>query len=162
MKSLIYKKIALVTFMLVTISVTHASDLISHTVILLPDDPQNEETWTQTINNQEDWETFFYARTSRVQYEQSQAPIAPEFDFEKYQVLAGGLGVKPSSGYTLSVESVSELENTIDVHVINIEPGSDCFRFLQQLTYPSVTVLIKKTNKPFRFFVTHLINEECS
>jgi hypothetical protein len=162
MKNLICKKITLLLLMMTTLSISHASDLFSHTVLILPDDPRTEEPWKKIINTQEDWESFFYARTAYTTYLQGQAPIAMEIDFEKYQVLAGGLGEKPH-GHSLSVEQVIELENEIHVVVLDIQPGLDCVRAFIPLepSYPSATVLVKRTGKPFKFIVSRLI-EECS
>jgi hypothetical protein len=147
--------------MMTTLSISHASDLFSHTVLTLPDDPMTEEPWKKIINTQEDWESFFYARTAYTTYLQGQAPIAMEINFEKYQVLAGGLGEKPH-GHSLSVAQVIELENEIHVVVLDIQPGLDCVRAFIPLepSYPSATVLVKRSDKPFKFIVSQLI-EQC-
>ena len=162
MKILICKKVTLVLLMIATLSTSHASDLFSHTVLTLPDDPRTEEPWKMIINSQEDWESFFYARTAYAIYLQGQAPIAMEIDFEKYQVLSGGLGEKPH-GHSLSVEQVIELDNEIHVVILDIQPGLDCVRSFVPFgpSYPSATVLVKRTEKPFKFIVSRLI-EECS
>ena len=159
MKNLLCKKITLILLMMVTLSTSHASDLFSHTVLTLPDDPMNEEPWKKVINTQEDWESFFYARTAHIF---SPEPfIAMEIDFEKYQVLTGGFGEKPF-GHSLSIEQVIELDNEIHVVVLDIQPGLDCVRAFVPFgpSYPSATVLVKRTDKPFKFIVSQLI-EQC-
>ncbi len=143
--------------MMVTLSTSHASDLFSHTVITLPDDPVTEEPWKKTINTQEDWESFFYARTAHIF--SLQPFIAMEIDFNTYHVLTGGLGEKPF-GSSLSVEQVIEMDNEIHVVVLDIQPGLDCGVDIFGPAYPSATVLVKKSNKPFKFIVSQLI-EQC-
>ncbi len=156
MKFLI-KKVILVCLLIVS-AATQATDFFSHTVLDLPDDPRNETAWSQVISSQEDWESFFNATLAAILFPQGEAPSAPEFDFEKFQILTGGLGVKPSSGYILSVENVIELDDVIEIHVFDVRPGTNCVTFAA-LTYPSTTVLVEKTDKPFRFSVSQLVDE---
>lgn len=137
---------------------TNTFDIFSHTVLTLPDDPRNVEPWSQVINNQDEWESFFYAQTAHITYPQGEAPIAAEFDFEKHQVLTGGLGVRSSGGHSLVVEGVFELDNVINIQVLEIRPDTQCI-VPAVISYPSATVLVKKTDKPFQFTVTQLVNE---
>ncbi len=157
MKNLICKKTTLVLLMMVALSTSHASDFFSHTVLTLPDDPMTEEPWKKTINTQEDWESFFYARTAHIFSPQPFIPM--EIDFEKYQVLTGGIGEKPF-GSSLSVEQVIELDNEIHVVVLDIQPGLNCVVDILEPAYPSATVLVKRSDKPFKFIVSQLI-EQC-
>jgi hypothetical protein len=153
-------KKVLIACLVIGSSATQATEFFSHTVLDLPDDPRNENSWSQVINSQEDWESFFNATLAASLFLQGEAPTAPEFDFEKFQILTGGLGVKPSSGYILSVENVIELDDVIEIHVFDIRPGANCVTFAA-LTYPSTTILVEKTDKPFRFSVSQLV-DECS
>ncbi|MEE9339404.1 MAG: hypothetical protein V3U87_15115 [Methylococcaceae bacterium] len=168
----LYKKTMMIALMMVTITVAHASDAFSHTVLLLLDNPQNKETWSQTITSQEEWETFYYAPLmymSPVVGSGYERPIAPKFDFEKYQILTGGLGVKFAENlgaeHTLSVEKVIEEENEIVVFVLSISPDLNCLSSSDEIdgfpSYPTATVLVKKTDKPFKIKVSKLIETEC-
>lgn len=139
-------------------STTNTFDVFSHTVLTLPDDPRNEESWSQAISSQDEWESFFYAQTAHITYPQGEAPIAAEFDFEKHQILTGGLGVRSSDGHSLVVEGVFELDNVINIQVLEIRPDIQCI-VPAVISYPSATVLIKKTDKPFQFTVIQLVNE---
>lgn len=143
---------------MVTLSVSYASDVFSHTILTLPDHPKIENPWSRIISDQKDWESFFYAQTAHITYLQGEAPVAEKIDFEKYQVLTGGLGVKPNGGYSLTIESVVEQSNAIQVHILDIKPDTDCFPFMA-MTYPSATILVKKTDKPFKFISSLLIRK---
>jgi|CXWL01.1.fsa_nt_gi hypothetical protein len=68
----------------------------------------------------------------------------------KNRYYAGGLGIRFSGGFTVSVESVHEFENEIFIQILEILPGARCAA-TENITYPSTTaILIKKTNKPFK------------
>lgn len=167
----LYKKTMMIALMMVTMTVAHASDAFSHTVLLLLDNPQNEEAWSQTITSQEEWETLYYAPLASMSFILgSELPIAPKFDFEKYQILTGGLGVKFAENlgakHTLSVEKVIEEENEIVVYVLSISPDLNCLSSSDEIdgfpSYPTATVLVKKIDKPFKIKVSKLIETECS
>ena len=130
----------------------------SHTVLTLPDHPMINEPWSKVITNQKDWESFFYAQTAHISYFEGQAPSPENLDFDNYQILTGGLGVKNSGGYSLIVEGVFELDDEIDLRVLEIKPSENCLT-PAVMSYPSATVLIKKTNKPFKLSISKLINE---
>jgi hypothetical protein len=166
----LYKKTMMIALMMVTMTVAHASDAFSHTVLLLLDNPQNKEAWSQTITSQEEWETFYNAPLASMSFVLgSELPIAPKFDFEKYQILTGGLGVRFSNNigaeHTLSVEKVIEEENEIVVYVHSISPDLNCLSSSDEIdgfpSYPTATVLVKKTDKPFKIKVSKLIETEC-
>lgn len=133
-------------------------NIFSHTVLTLPDHPMIDEPWSKVITNQKDWESFFYAQTAHISYFEGQAPSPEKLDFENYQILTGGLGLKNSGGYSLIVEGVFELDNEIDLRVLEIKPSENCLT-PAVMSYPSATVLIKKTNKPFKLSISKLINE---
>ena len=144
--------------LMITISTAYSSDFFSHTVLSLPDDPRIEEPWSKTITTQQEWESYFYSTTAHMTFPQGEAPIAPQLDFVNYQILAGGLGMKSSGGNILSVENVQELDDIIDIHVLAIKPGASCFS-IEMISYPSTTILVKKTDKPFRFTISNATAE---
>jgi hypothetical protein len=157
MKYISHKAVTLFVLM-ITMSTAYSSDFFSHTVLSLPDDPRIEEPWSKTITTQQDWELYFYSTTAHMTFLQGEAPVAPQLDFENYQILAGGLGMKPSGGNILSVENVQELDDIIDIHVLSITPGASCVS-IAMISYPSTTILVKKTDKPFRFTISNAIAE---
>lgn len=129
-------------------------DLFSHTILTLPNEPQENEPWVKIMQTQEEWEAFFYTTT------QFRVPAAPVFDFAQYQVISGGLGMHSSGGFYLAIERVFEHENTVSVHVLNITPAAGC-PVTFALTYPAITFLIKKTDKPIHFSLSDLV-QSCS
>lgn len=158
MKRLLQKLLAGIVLMAAIIMPSQATDVFSYAVLTLPDDPRIDEPWFKIIRNQADWESHFYATTAAITFPESMAPVAPVLDFDSYQVISGGLGMRSSGGYYLAIESVYELESTMSIHVLNVSPGSGClvsFGF----TNPSITFLVKKTDKAIKFAVTELINQ---
>ena len=97
------------------------------------------------IESAEAWQVF-YRSVARVAG-QSQNAAVPEIDFTHHRVLAGGLGIRPSGGHQLVIESVRELETMIYVSAISMSPGVGCGA-TGNLTYPTVAILLKKSEKP--------------
>lgn len=158
MKILLRKLLAIVTLMVVVVAPSQSADTFSHSVLLLPDNPRINEPWVKIIGNQENWESHFYATTAAITYPESMAPVAPVLDFKKFQVISGGLGMRSSGGYYIAIESVHELENAMFIHVLDVRPGPECV-VPAALTNPSITFLVKKTDKPIKFTVSKLINQ---
>ena len=158
MNKLLRKVLVIVTLMLNGLTPSQSADFFSYSVLRLPAAPEINKPWVKFISNQSEWEAYFYATTAAITYPQSMAPVAPVLDFERYQLISGGLGVRPTGGYYLAIESVFELENAMFIHVLDVRPGSACvvsFAF----TNPSITFLVKKTDKPIKFTVSKLINQ---
>lgn len=158
MKKLFCKILAIVAMMIGLINASQAFDTFSYTVLTLPDDPRIDEPWLKVISSQDDWEAHFYATTAALTFLASEAPIAPVLDFGQYQVISGGLGERSSSGYYLAVESVQELEDEVLIHVLNVSPGSTCVVGFA-ISYPSITMFVKKTDKPIKISTTDLIHQ---
>ncbi len=110
------------------------------------------------ISSQEDWESFYNQPLAYMSFLEGTIPTAPVLDFENYQVLAGGLGVQSHGGSLLVVEEVQELEGSIAVHVLLVRPSSNCL-LPMVISYPSTAILVKKTDKPFTFSVSQLVDE---
>jgi len=64
-------------------------------------------------------------------------------------------GAKPSSGYSLVVEKVIETENEMYINIISTSPSSsgEC-GYLAVITYPTVTIQVKKTGKEIKYTIT--------
>lgn len=157
MKILQCKVLVAITLMLVNVVPAHSAEVFSHTVLSLPRALSSDKPWVKIIRNQTDWESYFYATTAAITYPESMAPIAPVLDFENYQVISGGLGGRSSGGYSIAIDSVHELESSMVVHVLDVIPGPGCVVSFW-LTNPSITFLVKKTDKPIKFTVSTLIN----
>ena len=148
-------------------------DAFSHTVILLLDNPRKDEAWSQVISSQDEWEAFYNAPLAYMTFsDTSIIPAAPVFDFEKYQILAGGLGVRYSSQigaeHVLSVEKVLQTDTELVIYAHNIGPclfpDAPAQAVPQPVafpSYPATAVLVKKTDKPFRFELSNLIDIRC-
>ena len=137
------------------IATAQASGLFSHAVLNLPHDLRSEEAWGRLVSTQREWETFYKDLFSGNPLDLSSIP---QIDFELYHVVAGGLGMKPNGGYSLTVANVFELEDAISVHVLIVAPGDNCF-VTTAIDYPSTAILVPKTNKPFHFFFSNLVNQ---
>ncbi len=137
-----------------------ADNIMTHAVLALPDDPRIEEPWSRTITSQQEWNDHFNQSLAYMQFPVGEAPTPMEIDFEQYQILSGGLGIKPSTGHYIAINEVKELDDRIWVHVLSVSPGANCSSGAM-ITYPSITLLVKKTDKPFVFTVSHL-SEDCA
>ena len=157
MKKILRKVLTVITLMVAGTVPSQSADIFSHAVLLLPDDPRIDEPWFKIIRNQHDWESHFYASTAAVTYPDSMAPVAPILDFENYQVISGGLGVRSSGGFSLAIESVYELESAMFIHVLDVRPGPGCM-VTMAITHPSITIVVKKTDTPIKFTVSKLIS----
>lgn len=147
---------------LAIVPVLAPQDVFSHTVLLLLDNPRKDKPWSRVITSQEEWETFFNEPLAYIDFFGGNAPVAPQFDFEKYQILTGGLGIKRSPSfidYILSVEKVTQTETEIVVHILNVAPSGACLKAIDNSfdypNYPATAVLVKKTDKPFRFEISN-------
>jgi len=152
------KLLATIVLLTAIVIPAQATDGFSHTLVTLPSDPHIEKPWFKVIDNQADWEAHFYASTATITYAADTAPVAPVLDFENYQVISGGLGMRSSGGYYLAIESVKQVGNNMYIHVLNVRPGSNCL-VTMALTYPSVTIVVKKADKPIRVSVSELIQQ---
>lgn len=149
MQHLLWKILSIVALMVITsASTAQEHDVFSHAVLRLPHDLKSEEPWTRIINTQEEWQSFYDELLVENEIDPTLSS-APVLDFENYLLLAGGLGIRSSGGFTVSVESVHEFENEIFIQVLEILPGAHCV-VTMGITYPSTAILIKKTNKPFK------------
>jgi len=129
----------------------------SHSVLLLPHEPNISEPWVKVITTQEDWESFFYSTMATITYPTGQAPVAPVINFDDYQIITGGLGIKPSSGYSVVVDKIIETEDTLYINILSVSPGTNCVNFAA-MTHPSVAILVKKNNKTKNYTINSVVN----
>jgi len=152
MKHWLWKIWGIVALMVVmSTSTAQEYDVFSHAVLRLPYDLRSEEPWARVINTQKEWQSFYDELFAENEMNPVSLP-APPLDFENYILLAGGLGIRVSGGFAVSVESVHEFENEIFIQVLEIIPGAHC-AVITSITYPSTAILIKKTSKPFKFSI---------
>lgn len=138
----------------------HTSTYFSHGTLTILSSPKNEQPWSQVITNQDDWRALFFTGIEAMTFAQGSAPNAPTIDFDQYQVLSGGLGVRTTGGHSLVVKKVRETQTQVIIDLLEISPAKGCLTFAA-LTYPSTTIFIKKTDKPLSFNISQL-TESCS
>ncbi len=147
---------ALMTMNTLTVA-QEAPNIFSHIVLKLPFSFKSEEPWSKIIRTQKEWEI------SLELLEKSEAftvipALLPQIDFETFQLVAGGIGFRPSGGYSVSVSEVIELNDVIHIEVFVVSPGKNCI-VTAQVTYPFTAILIRKTNKPIQFSSSQLTDE---
>ncbi len=155
------EKTFLVIALIVVPAITMAQEapsLFSHTILELPFDRNSEEPWSEIIRTQEEWSAFYNELLEENAGDTVISFALPEIDFETFQLIAGGIGFRPSGAYSISVGRVIEMSEVIYIEVHVISPGENCI-VTADIAYPSATILIKKTNKPIQFFSYPLIFE---
>jgi hypothetical protein len=79
----------------------------------------------------------------------------PRIDFTRQTLLVAALGTEPTSGYSLSVESITESPTSITAKLVALNPGKGCgdkiYGMTLITTHPIVLLLIAKTSKPVQF-----------
>lgn len=156
MQKLLRKILLGITLMMSLASPVYSADVFSHTVLSMPYDLDNDKPWVKVIKNQQEWEAYFYSTTAAITYPVGEASVAPKLDFNHYQVIAGGLGTRISGGYALSIQSVHISETAMTLHVLDITPGVQCL-VTMGITQPTVTVMVKKTDKPIRYIISDVV-----
>jgi hypothetical protein len=79
----------------------------------------------------------------------------PHIDFTRQTLLFAALGTKPTGGFSLSVESITENPASITVNLVALSPGKGCgdaiYGITQITTHPITLLVIPKTSKPVHF-----------
>ena len=65
----------------------------------------------------------------------------PGIDFSKKMVVGYNLGARSNSGYSISVDNVSEDSSSIIVSATSVVPGENCIT-MQVITFPKVFISI--------------------
>lgn len=137
---------------MVNCTTAHAGDLFLYAAIQLPSQPKYAEAWAEVITTQEQWQAFYTKNFTGGLIDPPRTITAPSIDFNSYRVVVGGLGLKPTGGYSLAVGGVFELSNEIYMDVLDVSLGLDgqpCV-VTMGLTYPYIALLLKKSDKPIR------------
>jgi hypothetical protein len=96
------------------------------------------------FEDSEEWEEFWSKHNDTA---------APDFDFEKFALVAVFLGQKPNPGHSVKIVGAVEQENETVVEVVEYVP-SPGMMFAQVIVYPFDAVLVPATGKPIRFSVS--------
>lgn len=145
-------------FMFTACSIAFAADIYSHVVLKLPYELRNDTPWIKVIRTQEEWEYFYNQLIIDSLVFPDEAEPAPVIDFHNFQMIAGGLGVRSSIGDRLLIEDVHEMDDVVIIQVLEVHRAGACL-VLPALSYPSATILIKRTNKPIRISVSTALDE---
>lgn len=149
------------TFILFAVcSTAFAADIYSHIVLKLPYEPRNDAPWVKIIQSQEEWE-FFYEQLMIDNTNPSNPEIeaAPVIDFLNFQMIAGGLGMRNYLGSSkLLVERIRESDDEVIVSALEVRQSGGCLGFTA-LSYPSVAILIRKTDKPVTVTLSTVLDE---
>jgi hypothetical protein len=77
-------------------------------------------------------------------------PRPPAVDFQRRDVLALFVGIRPSTGYVVEVVEVERTGRALDVRATESQPGEKCAGGAAT-TYPNAFVAVDKTRLPMRF-----------
>ena len=69
-----------------------------------------------------------------------------EIDFDEKSVIVLSLGEKPTGGYSIEIEEITEKDDLIKISAIEKYPGEGCM-VTQVISYPKKEVVIPKTDK---------------
>lgn len=130
-----------------------ASDIYSHIVLDLPGRLERTEPWVKIIKTHEEWAQLYDELTLVV----SEPDPLPGIDFESFQLIVGGIGVKSSGGNSLLVDGIFESDHDIVIYILDAIPcAATTMTALAAITvidYPMTAFLIRKTEKPLSFYV---------
>jgi hypothetical protein len=84
---------------------------------------------------------------------------APAVDFAREMVIVAVMPLRPSGGYVLDIERVTEYADHIEASVVERSPGADCFT-TGALTRPFDVVRVPRRDKPVRF-VERAVTTQC-
>lgn len=74
----------------------------------------------------------------------------PDIDFDENQVIAIVDGRRPSSGYSVDIQSIERHADEVRVHYLAEHPGAGCAN-ATVITYPYCLVITARTDLPVRF-----------
>lgn len=131
----------------VFLSTSAFADVFTHAIIDMPFQVQSDQPWSQVFENQTDWNAFYEANVPNHVTAGSPEAIPPEFDFEKYSIVAGGL----HPGYSASELAVLDVVNGTEtnVSVLIVTPGAGCVS-ASVVSWPTIAILIPKPTGEIR------------
>jgi len=109
-----------------------------------------------TIADAATWTAFW---SSLIPDPQATGP-APTVDFSREMVIAAVMPLRPSSGYRIAIERVTEFADRIEAEVVERSPAPGCVT-LTVITRPFDVVRVARRDKPVRF-VERTVETPCS
>lgn len=122
-----------------------AADIYSHIVMDLPSRLEKTEPWVRIIKTHEEWAQLYNELALVV----SEPNPLPGIDFENFQLIVGGTGVRSTGGNSLLVQRIYESDHDITIYILDVIP---CVA-IAVIDYPMTAFLIRKTEKPLNFYV---------
>ncbi|HEY4129096.1 MAG TPA: protease complex subunit PrcB family protein [Gemmatimonadaceae bacterium] len=77
-------------------------------------------------------------------------PAVPSIDFNRDMVVVAAMGTKPSGGYDIMIEGVTEDSSGVEISVVRSSPGNGC-ALTAARTQPVDLARIPATPRPVRF-----------
>lgn len=118
---------------------------------------RSAEAINQVISSQAQWKSFYKKHSFGIL--NPTIPVLP-VNFNKQQVIIIASGAKSTGGYTTLVSNVYDINNTLVINGLVINPASGCAVF-QQVTYPAAIIAVPKTQKPLQFNISNVL-EQCN
>jgi hypothetical protein len=115
------------------------------------------EAVNQVISSQAQWKSFYKKHSFGIL--NPTIPVLP-VNFNKQQVIVIASGAKGTGGYTTLVANVYDIDNTLVINGLVINPASGC-AVIQQVTYPAAIIAVPKTKKPLQFNISNVL-EQCN
>lgn len=127
-----------------------AANVFSYAQIDVPFDVRVDGTWVKVIESREAWDAFYKENAGKYLAPESELNIPPQFDFENYTVVAGGLGAG-NSGRTLMIEYVKGGGSTTFVGALVLRADGGC-AITGNVTYPTIVILMPKPQGKLQLF----------
>lgn len=127
-----------------------AANVFSYAQINLPFDVKADGTWVKIIENREAWDAFYRENAGKYLAPESELNIPPQFDFDAYTVIAGGLG-SGNAGRSLMIEYVKGGGSTTYVGALVLRADSGC-AIVGMVTYPTIVILLPKPQGKLQLF----------
>ena len=98
------------------------------------------------IRSRDEFSEFWKGLTAKGQW----APPLPEIDFAKEMIVVAAMGERPTSGYSIIIDGVCEVDGHVEVFVSSFENACGGF-VLTVMTAPADAVRIPQTDLPIVF-----------
>lgn len=155
----IYKFMVLIVCLQFAAMPAAAEEFFTHAVLNLPFEVYVDGTWVSVFESQEDWDLFYNEHVPDYIDESFELRYPPEFDFENYMVIAGGLGVDVF-GDRLSIEKVIATSSTVYIIALVVSKGVGCGT-LAVVRWPTIAILIPKPEGEIEFFRSDVRSADC-
>lgn len=93
-----------------------------------------------------EWASVWASVTGHV----SPTPPGPEVDFDRFMLVAVGLGRRPSGGYAARITGIESTPARLTVTVEEVEPGPGCIETMA-LTAPVIVVRVERVDARVSF-----------